>query len=118
MNILTNLTVERTENAEKILDLGFPETFAVDSQHCLDTEFPAGITDEELGLYESSLVVASSYIIIVTDQPIQIKLDLNTNTPIDVASIMMLTNPALILFLTVPGTENARVKIYYGGTQT
>jgi len=118
MNILTNLSVQRTENAEKVMDLGFPSTFVVDSQHCLDTEFPAGLTDEELTLYESSLVVASSYIIIVTDKPIQIKLDLNTNTPIDVNSIMFLTNPALILFLTVPGTENARVKIYYGGTQT
>jgi hypothetical protein len=118
VNIQTDISIEQTENAEKILDKNFPKTFTVDSQHCIDTEIPAGSTDEQIDLYESSLIVASSYLIIETDQPIQVKLGLNTNTPIDVASVMMLTDPSLIIFITVPGSENARIRAYYGGVQT
>ena len=117
-NIQVNLAVEQTENAEKILDQNFPETFVVDSQHCIDTEIPAGSVDEQIDLYESSLIIKSSYLIIDTDQPIQVKLDLNTNTLIAVASMMLLTDDATTIFISVPGSTNARIKMYYGGTKT
>jgi hypothetical protein len=120
MSIPINLavTIQRTENSERIFDFSYTETQLVDAQHCFDTEFPAGITDEQIDLYESSLVVRSTYLFIETDIPIQVKLDSAANTPIDVTSQMLLTDDATVLFVTVPGTENANVKFVYGGMQT
>ena len=112
------VTIQRTEDGERILDFSYTETEDVDAQHCFETEFPAGITDEQINLYESSLVIKSDYIFIETDQPLTIKLDDVGNTPIGVASFAVLTDDATVLFITVPGAENANVKFVYGGSQS
>jgi hypothetical protein len=116
-NIDISIGAEKVVGSEKPIDFSYTETIEVDSDHCMETELVAGASDVEFDLFVSSLITAGKLVVLETDVAIKVRIDNIANTQIDVNSIFVLTSPATKLYISVPGSANANLKLVYGGIQ-
>lgn len=113
--ISLGLTLSKQISATKVLDFALSKVVDVDSDHTIETVLEAGISDYQIDLFDSALIVETEYLLIQSDQPLTVRLGLIGNTPIEVEDFLFVTDSSVVIFVSVPGTDNATVKIFYGG---
>jgi len=112
------VSVEKQVGAAKKLDYDFSKVVDVDGNYVIETILEAQVVDIEFDLFISTLINEVQFVVIESDKPLTVKLDDALNTAIDMVDLMLLTAAPALLFISVPGTEDATVKIIYGGIQT
>jgi hypothetical protein len=112
------LDVERVVGSIKETDIEWEDLFDVEAVQVQDTIVAAGAADDPVELYNSALILTTSYLIVKTDQPITIKLGGAGSDPITVNSIMVLTDPAILVFVSNAGADDANVTFIAGGVTT
>lgn len=107
---------EKYVNAEKTLDKLFTNSFSVDADHCVSTVIPGSASDAEILLFDSSLIVNLSFLILKTSGDIEIKKNSAGNEAQKVASYYLSTDEDVLkLYVTVPGTDDVTIELVYGG---
>ena len=109
------VTAEKQVGSVKRINFSLTKVVDVDAAHLIETILEAGLSDEEIDLYDSALIVETEFLIIKSDQPLTVRLGLVTNTPIEVEDLLVVTDSATKFFVSVPGSTNANVEIIYGG---
>lgn len=112
------LSVEKQIGSVKEIDYGFTKVVDVDGNYVVETILEAGSSDTEFDLFVSTLIDDVKFVIIQSDQPLTVKIDDVGNTAIDVTDLLLLTGSPIKLYISVPGSTDASVKIIYGGKQT
>jgi len=113
--ITIELSVTKQVDSVKRINFGTTKVVEVDAAHVIESVLTAGIVDERIDLFVSGLITETEFILISTDQPLTVRLGAVINTPIEVEDMLLVTDSSTVIFISIPGTENANVEIIYGG---
>jgi hypothetical protein len=115
---VAGLNTSKTVNSLKVLDKTFNQDLVADENHSDVVTVGKAAADLELDLFPSGEVVTGVFLVIYTNQPLTIKLTVDTNPSIDVESLFVMTGDIQKIFITVPGSVDAEVHIIAGGNNT